>query len=379
MTVIPGADALSDAELAGAVSDVLSTDRTTDNSFTLHAALELLARVDLLPLVDDALRPAARARLVSLADQFAASGDPVPEPGGPDHGSAAAAEAALLAAIGDGDADAADHAWAWLVDHQSPAEICRALAAPTLQVATAASHAPILLGNWPRTAGHTDLNGRMARGIARRLCEFPGLQAELPFRNAARRPGTLDELERVLCAIPRLDVAGWGIYFRIHLAESERLTEALPGMVPADFDDAFRRAFRVAAASMLTEDPEGAPYEWTHCLSLPMGLWHSARLHADPATALDMALTHVVGFRAANGSGAVAVPPPAALPGAPEAVMVDVIGEASTHHDAHLVKYVHACVDAATIDPAHGRLYADAATYLMRWWEANPPADDPLA
>jgi hypothetical protein len=41
---------------------------------------------------------------------------------------------------------------------------------------------------------------------------------------------------------------------------------------------------------------------------------------------------------------------------------------ASLHHDAHLVKYTLACLDASRADPAAGPLYVAAAAYLSAWW-----------
>ncbi|MCH7789954.1 MAG: hypothetical protein IH940_11020, partial [Acidobacteria bacterium] len=58
---------LTDADLAFEVSTLLSPPRTIDNSFTLHAPLELLARLALLPLVHPEQRAAARRRFVILA------------------------------------------------------------------------------------------------------------------------------------------------------------------------------------------------------------------------------------------------------------------------------------------------------------------------
>jgi len=41
---------------------------------------------------------------------------------------------------------------------------------------------------------------------------------------------------------------------------------------------------------------------------------------------------------------------------------------ASAHHDAHVVKYTLACLDAADADPSHGRLHLAAAASLIGWW-----------
>jgi hypothetical protein len=45
---------------------------------------------------------------------------------------------------------------------------------------------------------------------------------------------------------------------------------------------------------------------------------------------------------------------------------------ASHHHDAHLVKYTLACIDAAASDPEQRRLYLAAAASLSGWWAQQP-------
>ena len=60
--------------------------------------------------------------------------------------------------------------------------------------------------------------------------------------------------------------------------------------------------------------------------------------------------------------------PDAELP----AIVADLAGYASAHHDAHLVKYTLACFDAAANDPSHRRLYLAAAASLSGWWAQHP-------
>jgi hypothetical protein len=119
----------------------------------------------------------------------------------------------------------------------------------------------------------------------------------------------------------------------------------------------------------------------------------------DARTALAVAGTFVVGFRA--GLGTVALDPawqPAATPArdldaaiadgpeaaaatvwnAPDDVLAsitsDLITRAAVHHDAHLVKYTHACLDAAADEPESRRLFLAANAFLAAWW-ANQPDD----
>jgi hypothetical protein len=158
-----------------------------------------------------------------------------------------------------------------------------------------------------------------------------------------------------------------------------------------------RELARVAALSMLEEPPDFAPYGWSHCLTMPQAVLGLAGRGASPRTAVAVAATHVVGFRAALGTRALDgryEPPPPATPDlreaiatgpqeaaaaafhAPEEALPDVVTElatqASLHHDAHLVKYTLACLDAAADDPPRRRLFLAAAASLSAWWAAHP-------
>lgn len=398
MPAIANPDSLTDDELIRAVSRVLAVDRTVDNSFVLHSPLELLARADLLKQVSPTARDGARARLVSLAENHHGSGDPIPLPEAPTD----ADVDSLIDAVAAGDVDRADAIAMALLPEADVGALCRLLAPATLRAAAAAAHAPILLGNWPRTAGHAPLDPRFVRGIVRRLTRSPEARFDLPHPNAGRRLGTAEDLDSALRAVPRLGSPGWGIFALVQQAETSGLMADMPATGPAgsDVDEAFRVLFRVSATSMVLGDQEAGPYHWTHCLSLPIGVWLSARDHADPREALDVALTHVVGFRAADGDGALGHydPPPTRTPllealdddpavaataafHAPDhaeaiALLVDAV---AVEHDAHLVKYVHAVMDATAADPANAALYRAAAAHLAAWWRQNPPDDDPLA
>ena len=59
---------------------------------------------------------------------------------------------------------------------------------------------------------------------------------------------------------------------------------------------------RVAAWSMLQDDPEHAPYGWSHCLTMPQGVLSPAVDDPHRRGAVAVAATYVAGFRAALGS-----------------------------------------------------------------------------
>jgi hypothetical protein len=122
---------------------------------------------------------------------------------------------------------------------------------------------------------------------------------------------------------------------------------------------------------------------------MPQAVLGIAPACADPAAAMAVAATYVLGFRATLGrvrlDPAWTPGPPAyadpvesleASPGeaaagvwhAPDAALPAVVTRlatrAATHHDAHLVKYTLACLDAGRADPASSRLFLAAAAFL---------------
>ena len=174
---------------------------------------------------------------------------------------------------------------------------------------------------------------------------------------------------------------------------------ALAGAIerPIDVLATRRTITRVAALSMLQEPMDHAPYGWTHCLTMPHAVMALAGDGVDPRTALAVAGTHVVGFRAALGerrldaharpersattvlSEAIIEGPTAAAATAwhvpdqdLDAIATALATRASLHHDAHFVKYTLACLHAAADDPAERRLYLAAAAHLAAFWAQLP-------
>jgi hypothetical protein len=169
--------------------------------------------------------------------------------------------------------------------------------------------------------------------------------------------------------------------------------------------EARRDLLRVAALAMLQDDPDAAPYGWSHALTMPQAtLGVAARCH-DPGRAVAVAATHVLGFRATQGTRrldprwAPAPPPPtvdphtfldagpdvaaATLWHAADAELAGYVRELATyaacHSDAHLAKYTLACVDATRDDAGAGRLFLAAAAFLAGWWRVRGEDDDLFA
>jgi len=155
------------------------------------------------------------------------------------------------------------------------------------------------------------------------------------------------------------------------------LAEPLRGL---GVEDARRVLLRVAARSMLQDAPGAAPYEWTHCLTLPQAVLAVVELGASPDIAVAVAATYVLGFRAVHGRvrlDAVHRPAPgtdagrawaAVLAGDDDEVVADLAGFGALHPDAHVAKYTLACFDAAAADPEARHLFLAAAAHLHEWW-----------
>jgi hypothetical protein len=352
---------LSDHELFDhAVSLVARPKVNPANSFELHAPLELLARRILLDRVDARRRDAARARITWVADTYAQSGESVadeePEPSVP-----------------------------------PPDELVACLAA--------AGHAPIYFHLLPRVAPANPTATRLARPLLHELNRYREWKIE--WIDAQPLAGTGDEqaLTRALLDTPHLGIPGSDFIFPLmHQVDSQGVAAEVisPVLGPASDIAACARAIaRVAAWSMLQDDPAHAPYGWTHCLTLPQAAAEMATTTTDPLRALAVSATHVVGFRAALSNttvvdryqpdpvdvdplaafdagpqiaaAAVHHAPPAAVP----AIATELASRAALHEDAHVAKYTLACFDAAHADPEHARLFLSAAAFLHGCWAAK--------
>ena len=181
------------------------------------------------------------------------------------------------------------------------------------------------------------------------------------------------------------------IYPTMHLVDASGLAEQVldEPLTGLGVDAASRTLLRVAAQSMLQDTPDAAPYGWTHCLTLPQAVLVAAGTGAEPALAIAVAATHVLGFRSTQGQVRL---DPGWEPGAGTAaarawfadddrlpsIVDELVTVAAVHPDAHLAKYTLACLDAATADADAARLFLAVALHLQDWWSHHPPADDPI-
>ena len=390
---------LSDAQLTDSVADRLQHPKADGvTSFTLHAPLELLARTALLAYVEADARDAARDRLAWLGQAYADAGDEVGEPGSRAYDDVANAVDHLTAAINAGDLDDADATASWLADWATPVELSRALADDVIPRLSAAGHGSILLYLLPRVAPRSRAASRPLRGLVRELARNPDWGLTWHQDRTAPPPSDGGDLVAALRR-PRSpgDPGSDFIFPTMSIVEQSGLAEELldgptrtVSLVQASQD-----LLRLAAASMVQDDPAAAPYGWSHCLTMPqavLGLARSGAATTGPAVAV--AATFVLGFRATQGTVEVdpGWSPPAtgdaleALDGTPQdaaagawhatngeraAVVARLASRAAAHEDAHLAKFTLACFDAARDDPGATRLFLAAAASLGAWWRAH--------
>ena len=392
-----GLDSLSDEQLFSLAANVVSIPkREPANSFILHAPLELLARRALLHYVAPDRRAAVRQQIVRVAALYERAAEPIEPTADASFASPAAARAAFADAAAAKDLDGVDTAASWLGRHATSDDVL-ALAGTTVDSLAAAGHANIYFLLLARTAWSSRAALALLRPLAREIARYPELRIEWLDDVSVPGVGGPDagtQLADALAATPRLGLPGTDFVFpTVHQVDAGGQARAIvePNL-PADLDRANRTIQRIAAQSMLQDDPTFAPYGWTHCLTLSQAAIGIRHRLADPVRAAAIAATYVVAFRAAEGahmidarfeparSGGAAF---AALDAEPsvaagavfhasdehlDTIVPELAARGGSHDDAHVAKYTLACLDAAASDPAARRLYFAAAAYLGAWW-----------
>lgn len=375
-----GIGAWSDIELAAAVADVLRVPRRDPaSSFVLHSALELQARLGLLPMVAAADRELARLHILAIAAQYEAFGPPMDDvESGPDLPIGVDPMAWLTDSLAAGDLVEIDRAAAAVAATSTPRTLPAALVDSLASPTAAAAHAPIFLYHYARVSPRRELTPEMLRPLARELGRNPDWRIRWVDDHTPSSSASPSMLEETLMGLPVLGVPGTTFIhpLMMQVDQNAAVTEALSGATGTFSAAAAQSVMRVAARSMLAEPPNHAPYGWTHCLTMPQAVLALAPLSASPDRLLAIAATHVAGFRSALGTG----PLPAETP-LPE-TRIDqtrLFSDAATSHDAHVVKYIRACVDAAATDPKAEPLYLAAAKRLLDvWQDLGGDPTDPL-
>lgn len=350
-------------------TEVISVPKAAPpDSFVLHAPLELLARVGLVPLVHPRRRTEAIAMIDMLSDEYERSGDPIDTPAPVEVGDIATGAGRLVDALRAGDVSQVDRLAAALLPRLSPSDVGALLGQTVVTSLAAAGHAPIGCALLARVA--PTLSSSLLRGALHTIAGEPGWQVtwHLPVTGE----GDPTSLHAAIAATPHLGEPGSNfIYPLMSQVQDAGVTLRLLGPVLADRYDvraAANTLARIAAWSMVHDDPHHAPYGWSHALTMPQAVFALADRGVQPRTALAVAATFTMGLRAGHGS----VDLPAVIDDelGTDATWEELATAAALHEDAHLVKHTLAAWHAAADDPAYEGLYRAAAARLVAWWQA---------
>jgi hypothetical protein len=375
LRALPGE--VDDRALVDAVAQAITRPKIApSSSFILHAPLELIARARLLRLVPPQARADGRRRIAEIATRYALKGPETEASARPrSYADEPAALAALTGAIPAGDADEAEGALTWMLERSPAATLIAGIADAVIPALGAAGHAPILLAMFLREPGLGAAYGALLRAPVRYLALQGAARLTWPTDAAASPTDAGGDLMAALLSPPHVHTPSPFIAPTMLAVEADGLAERLLAGPTENISlaQAERSLLRVAAWSMLRDDPSHAPYGWTHCLTMPQGVLTVAAVAKDRRAAIRVAATHVLGFRATLGSAALdPEQPPLARPA--DELRPALAAHAVAHRDAHLAKYTLACFDAADSDPEAAPLYMAAATYLHAWWDKNPDA-----
>lgn len=336
-----------------------------------------------------------RERILETAVEYRRAGDPAPPPPSPAFDGFHRAREELRDAIDAGDLERVDAAAWWIVETATFDQIAT-LSGSMLDMLGAAGHASIALF----LAGQLSDTSRAALRLLRPSLGELAREADLRLRwthDLGTGIGDGRKFASALADTPRLGIPGSDFVYPIvrQVDESGVAREVIEPTLPANAVAASTAILRVAAQSMLQDDPTFAPYGWTHCLTIPQAIIELLPWLPEKRRALATAATYVVGFRAAGARHAIDVdwvPERTSVDlidslerGADVAgsawyhasdatiasALPDLVGRAARHHDAHVVKYTYACLVAAEVDPEARALYRAAAAYLTAWWAAR--------
>ncbi len=378
-------DALSDRDLVTHAMDVLTSPPVAEaDSFVLHAPLELMARAELLPSVVPSQRNEARQRIVEIASDWASRNPHEPTPTGP-------STITLPDAVAAGDPDAADRALVELAATHTIDEFVAIAGDALLDHLGGAGHLAIFLDQLARRHRPPRWTVTAGRALVRDLARHPAWTIEWIDAERPRVGRPSRNFFDVLADPPSADPGSNFIYPTMHLVDANGMAAELLSVPTRSLptDEARRQLLRIAALSMLQDDPTNAPYGWSHCLTMPQATLAVAPRTADPQRAVAIAATYVLGFRATQSNTALDPDwqPPHIGRGRPllesdgaEAVALawhtddpsgverELATYAATHPDAHLAKYTLACLHAAHSDPEAAALFRAAAAHLAVWW-----------
>lgn len=326
------------------------TDVFSDNSFILHAPLELCARYYLLPLVDIKNREAARERMREVGRRYSEYENDAPRETSRQrdmefwarsftsagHGPILLALSEMIGETNDSILDVLDMMDAAIMNPDAPS-IPVVTSTPGV-VAERSSIASFFIDN-VANARHPELS------------EGSHMDTILDTVSTPVQAGVIDP---VITAWRTLDFSADDIkhYFFPVLA-------------------------RISALSMVVENEEHSKYGWSHALTIPHSHWVLAGTHGHESTFFETALTYVASYRSMAGKTVITsddftqyfdVDEESIFTAHHEEIL-DIISQACTHVDAHLVKYVYTCFDCMKRDPQYSKLYIAAALRLLTIWQ----------
>lgn len=378
----------SDHALLLATLEEMEGGTTGMSSLEIHASLEVMARYLLLPYVDSRRRPYARRNLARAARDFAEVATPP------------ASEAGDVATGVSGE----DLAVApWQTVGRVLDEVLRqprsrnALTTRILRQVGGAGHGQILLHHVLDADLHVQrkLLPHMQM-FFRAFCEDPSTEdgAVIPQLRPLLRASP-DAIDEFLSGIPQstTNTPHTGIRGVMARGQGVKIAEIDGDAARTPFDVAGTAC--IAAARMMLTAETDLEYGWSHCLTLSEAAWGFVD-RGDDAGAI-MALSYVTGFVAALGfpgwpsltpaastqtTGIAALRQALASPSPEDAVAIcldaeetftmeawgEIISQASTLEDAHLVKYAYACLKCASRKPEAEPVFLAAATRLLARW-----------
>jgi hypothetical protein len=422
-----GLDALSDYLLFVHAAEIIGQPKGKPDSFELHAPLELMARYRLLPLVSPAERKLARLQILATTALYQSRSSSIPTPRQLPHlHNWEDARERLERTLVDGDVELADSICVAIAHQFGSRLLIDVLAPKSIWTLALACHTHIglmfmmlLQGDLVPTSLH------MLREIVRGLAADPNAVIEISRKesNASRSSdysvdadsAVVKTLVEKFSRIPRIErPKEKKLRAVIEAGEKANLLEDIHNQVPSLgtpelANRVFQICMRTAAYSMLqdnwedergiTQNPIDVKYGWTHCLTLPQACWALAPLLPSVPNPSLAACTWVLGFRSTIGS--IDLDLNAELPriegnfqealmSSPAdaasiawhadtaqrlAIRTELATQAAIRNDAHLVKYVRACLDLSSFDRDYSHLYEAAAAYLCSLWMLEQPRE----
>lgn len=368
-----------------AACEAIGVPKAQPDSFALHAPLEVLARYRLMNRLNPGDRHMALGVAHTVIGIYQKAGSPLSFHNGYPTAiqeTETVALARLHEALDNGNVGLCLSLSRGLSRTTNPVMLCRATADLVVTHLGCAGHAGIYfhhLQHIPYSARHLALQlfPGFATGLAQASSQRVHLQ--LNSHNPSSDTPASQAMAGLLLDLPPLAGArtsGIAVMVRqaIDAGHLDAISSLIAQMAPDDLlqqQDTYEAICGVAALSMLQEADTHARYGWTHCLTLPQGVWSLRAYLNDPREALCMAALYVAAFRSCIGQTRLRPRPlsgPALASASVTPDFAPLVRSVCMAQDAHLVKYVLACMDEALRFPRLSPLLLSAAQRLNHLW-----------